>query len=330
MSSTVYTVAERAGVSVATVSRVLNNSPKVRESTKARVLEVMDQLNYRPSASARGRALNRTEIMALIFPDISGPFYTEVIRGVESEADKNNYNVLIYGTHGKTGSSRFLRILPTKVDGFILMARSVEDKYVFDLHRRQMAFVLLSRQIDGLEADCIMTNNVEGAYAAVEHLVQHGHRRVAFIGGPADSPDSKARFEGYRQALQVYDLPFLPRLVERGDFLQSGGYLAMNRLLDQTDTPSAVFAANDEMAFGAIDAIQDRRLKIPDDIAIIGFDDIQMASFARPPLTTVRQPMRDLGVVAVRQLLRRISTPDAQPETVHLPTQLTVRQTCCP
>ncbi|MBX7236848.1 MAG: LacI family transcriptional regulator [Caldilineales bacterium] len=329
MPSTVYTVAERAGVSVATVSRVLNNSPKVREKTKARVLKVMEELNYQPNASARGLALNRTEVIALIFPDISGPFYTEVIRGVESEADKNNYNVLIYGTHGKIERGRFLRLLPTKVDGLILMARSVEDKYVFDLHSRKIAFVLLSRQIDGLEADCIMTNNIEGAFAAVEHLLGHGHRRIGFISGPVDSPDSKARFEGYRQALQSHGLPFLPQVVERGDFLQAGGYQAMNRLLDQTDTPSAVFAANDEMALGAIDAVQARGLNIPGDIAIIGFDDIGMASFARPPLTTIRQPMRDLGKLAVRQLLRRIGTPDAQPETVRLPTQLIVRQSCC-
>jgi len=325
---TIYTVAERARVSIATVSRVLNNSANVSEETKARVLRAIEELGYQPSASARGLALNKTEIIALIFPDISGPFYSEVIRGVESEASQHDYNVLIYGTYGKTGRDKFLRLLPTKVDGLILMTRSVEDEYIFYLHRRRIPFVLLDREIGEIKVDCILSNNVEGAYKAVEHLLQHGHEQVAFISGPADSPDSNARFEGYRQALQDHGLPLLSQLVERGNFLQPGGFQAMSRLLDRPDPPSAVFVANDEMAIGAIEAVRGRGLSAPDDVAIIGFDDIQMAPYIHPPLTTVRQPIREFGVLAVQMLLRRINDPESAAETVVLPTQLIIRRSC--
>jgi len=328
MRPTIYTVAEKAGVSIATVSRVLNNSPKVKEETRAKVLRVVEELGYQPSASARGLALKRTEIIALIFPDISGPFYSEVIRGVESEASQHNYNLLIYGTYGKATKGRFLRLLPTRVDGLILMTRSVEDEYIFYLHRRQIPFVLLDREIGEIEVDCVLTNNAEGAYKAVEHLLQHGHQQVAFIAGPADSPDSNARFEGYRQALQDHGLPVLAHLVERGDFLQPGGYQAMNRLLDRPDPPSAVFVANDEMAIGAIEAVRGRGLRVPDDVAIVGFDDIQMAPYVQPPLTTVRQPIREFGALAVQMLLRRIENPEAEAKTIVLPTQLVIRRSC--
>jgi DNA-binding LacI/PurR family transcriptional regulator len=295
------------------------------------VLRAIEELNYQPNASARGLALNRTEVIALIFPDISGPFYSEVIRGVENETSQHNYNVLIYGTYSKINNARFLRLLPTKVDGLILMARSVADGYVLNLHWRRIPFVLLSRGIEDLEADCIMANNAGGAYQATEHLLRHGYQRVAFICGPADSPDSQARLQSYRQALQDHDVPVRPQWIEGGDFRQTSGYQAMIRLLDQADVPSAVFAANDEMAMGALEAVRDRGLRVPDDIAIVGFDDIQMASFTRPPLTTIRQPMRELGALAVQKLLRRINAPDASAETVRLPTQLIVRPSCgCP
>jgi LacI family transcriptional regulator len=151
---------------------------------------------------------------------------------------------------------------------------------------------------------------------------------VAFIGGPVESPDNHARFQGYCQALQDRGLSVQPELVDRGDFVQSGGYQAMQRLLDRPDRPTAIFAANDEMAIGAMDAAQSRGLSIAGDIACIGFDDIQIASFARPALTTVRQPMRELGVQAAQMLLRRISEPRTPPETVQLSTHLVVRNSC--
>jgi LacI family transcriptional regulator len=328
MHPTVYTVAEKAGVSIATVSRVINNSTKVHPKTRDRVLRVIEELDYHPNLSAQGLALNVTEIIALIFPDISGPFYSEVIRGVEKEASQHDYSLLIYGTHGKESNARFLRRMPGRVDGMILMTRSVDDHYIFELFKKSIPFVLLDREASNVKADCILSNNVEAAEQATLHLIQHGYRRIAFISGPDGSPDSNARFTGYRIALGKHDLPVTPSLLENGDFLQPGGYQAMNRLLDQAVPPDAVFAANDEMAIGAIEAIRSRGLGIPEDVAVVGFDDIQMASYIQPPLTTVRQPMREFGTLAVRQLLRRIQEPASEIETIVLPTQLILRQSC--
>jgi LacI family transcriptional regulator len=328
MHSTVYTVAEKAGVSIATVSRVINNSSKVHPRTRDKVMKVIEELDYHPNLSAQGLALNITEIIALIFPDISGPFYSEVIRGVEKEASQNDYNLLIYGTHGKESNPRFLRRLPGRVDGLILMTRSVDDQYIFELSRRRIPFVLLDREIDSVEADCILANNIEAADQATEHLIQHNCRRIAFISGPVGSPDSNARFNGYQQALEKHGLPISASLVESGDFRQPSGYKAMNRLLDQKNPPDAVFAANDEMAIGAIEAIRSRGLTTPEDVAVVGFDDIQLASYVQPSLTTVCQPMQQFGALAVRQLLRRIDDPSASPETIILSTQLIIRQSC--
>lgn len=327
-SPTVYNVAEKAGVSIATVSRVINNSPKVRPKTREKVLKVIEELDYHPNLSAQGLALNITEIIALIFPDISGPFYSEVLRGVEKEVHQHDYNLLIYGTHGKERNPRFLRRLPSRVDGMILMTRSVDDQYVFDLSRKCIPFVLLDREIDGVDADCILTNNVEAADQATEHLIQHNYRRIAFIGGPVGSPDSNARFNGYQQTLEKHGLPISASLVELGDFCQPSGYQAMNRLLDQKNPPDAVFTANDEMAIGAIEAVRSRGLTTPEDVAVIGFDDIQLATYVQPSLTTVRQPMRQFGTLAVQQLLRRIHDPSTSPETIVLPTQLIIRHSC--
>lgn len=328
MSTTVYTVAEKAGVSIATVSRVINHSPKVRPKTRDWVLKVIEELDYHPNLSAQGLATKMTGIIALIFPDISGPFYSEVIRGVEKEASQYEYDLLIYSTHGKESNPRFLRRLPGRVDGLILMTRSVDDQYIFELSNKKVPFILLDREIDRVEAVCILSNNVEAAHQATEHLIQHGHQHIAFISGPVDSPDSNARLTGYQQALQKHGLPVIPSLAVHGDFRQPGGYQAMNQLLEQPVQPSAVFAANDEMAIGAIEALRSRGLTVPEDIAVIGFDDIQMASYIQPALTTVRQPMRQFGSLAVRQLFQRIENPTANAETFILPTQLIIRNSC--
>jgi LacI family transcriptional regulator len=326
---TIYTVAEKAGVSIATVSRVLNDKPKVRERTRARVLRVMKELGYQPSAAARGRAVNGTEIVALVFPEVDGPVYSELMHAVVSEIRQYSYSLLVYGTLGKDDADAgFLHLLPTKADGLILANRAVSDRYVHHLHQEGIPFVLLEYAMEEITADSVAVDMGGGAFSAVEHLLQHGHSQVAFIGDPAHSSNKDARFEGYRQALEAHGIPLLPRLVQRGDYVQPSGYQAMGLLLDRLAPPLAVFVANDQMAIGAYEAIRGRGLTIPDDVAIIGFDDIQMACRMQPPLTTVRQPIRQLGSLAIQKLLRRIEDPEAAAETIVLPTELVIRQSC--
>jgi len=324
---TIYTVAEQAGVSIATVSRVLNNSPKLTEETKAKVLKAMKALEYQPSASARCLARNVTETIALVSPDISGPFFSELIRGIETEACRHHYHLLIYGVHSGRDDDQLLPFLSTKVDGMIL-GSYCDEAYIRNLHQQRVPFILLIREVEGIAADSIHPDSFDGAYQAVTHLIQHGYRQVAFISGPVNSKHSNARFDGYRQALHDHNWLWDPNQVVHGDYTEPSGRRVMEELLSLAKPPRAVFAANDQMAVGALDAVHNRGLRVPDDVAIVGFDDIPAAAYVHPSLTTVRRDIRESGELAVQLLMRRIEDPEAKVENIVLPTQLVVRRSC--
>jgi LacI family transcriptional regulator len=329
MRPTIYTVAQQAGVSTATVSRVLNNSPRVKGETRAKVLNAMEELGYQPSASARGLALSSTETIALIFPQVSGPFFSEVIQGAEAEAHQHHYHLLIYGVRDIQGNDQLLRFLSSKVDGMILATRWVNEAYVSSLQRRRMPFVLLGQEIDGIVADSIRPSNRNGACQVMTHLIQHhGYRRIAFVGSGQDQAHSRARYGGYCQALQATGLQEDASLIVQGEFDEASGYRAMTHLLDLAAPPQAVFFANDQMAIGALAAAREKQVRVPDDIAIAGFDDIEAAAYVQPPLTTVRQAIREQGELAVQLLLQRMEHPDARAETLVLPTELVIRRSC--
>jgi len=329
--ATVYTVAEHAGVSIATVSRTLAGSRKVSSATRQRVMQAIEDLNFEPNPSARRLAYMKTETIALVFPDISGPFYSTVIRGVEQEAGRHDHNVLIYGTHGKEGSGRYLRTLSSKVDGLIIMARSVDEDSLWSLERQGVPFVLLGHSNGQLQCSTISVDNDAGAYKAAAHLLGHGHQRIGVITGPENSPDNRGRLQGYQKALLDAGISLHPNMVIPGNFKYEEGQIAINRLLESNPRPTAVLAANDEMAIGAIDAARQRGLRVPDDLAVIGFDDIQMSALTHPSLTTVRQPMQLLGEEAVKLLFDRLNNSNGMPRHEVLDTKLVVRQSCgCP
>lgn len=326
--ATVYTVAKHAGVSIATVSRSLAGSRKVAPETRQRVMQAIEDLNFEPNPSARRLAHKKTETIALVFPDISGPFYSTVIRGVEQEAGRHDHNVLIYGTHGKESSGRFLRMLTSKVDGLIIMARSIDEDSLCSLQRHGVPFVLLGQPNGQFQCSTMAVDNEAGAYKAAVHLLAHGHQRIGIITGPDDSPDNKGRLQGYRKALLDAATSIQQNMIVPGNFKYEGGRIAIHNLLEATSPPTAVLAANDEMAIGAIDAALQRGLRVPEDLAVIGFDDIQMAALTRPSLTTVRQPMQLLGEAAVTLLFERLQNPDALSRHELLETKLVVRQSC--
>ena len=329
--ATVYTVAEHAGVSIATVSRTLAGSRKVSPATRQRVMQAIEDLNFEPNPSARRLAYMKTETIALVFPDISGPFYSTVIRGVEQEAGRHNHNVLIYGTHGKEGSGRYLRTLSSKVDGLIIMARSIDEDSLLSLERQGVPFVLLGHSNGQLQCSTISVDNDAGAYKAAVHLLGHGHQQIGIITGPENSPDSKGRLQGYKRALLDAGISLQQNMVVPGNFEYEGGQIAIHKLLEGNFPPTAILAANDEMAIGAIDAAQQRGLRVPEDLAVIGFDDIQMSALTHPPLTTVRQPMQLLGEEAVKLLFGRLNNSNGLPHHEVLDTRLAVRQSCgCP
>jgi LacI family transcriptional regulator len=295
-------------------------------------MQVIEDLNFQPDPAARRLAHKKTETIALVFPDISGPYYSSVIRGVEQEAGNFNYNVLIYGTHGKEGSGRFLRSLISKVDGMIIMARSIGDEHLVSMLRDGLPFALLSRPVEAISCDTVTVDNQGGAASAAAHLIGHGHRRIALIPGPEDSPASQERMLGYRKAMRDANLSLPDDLIYFGNFRSESGYAAMEQILTADPRPSAVLAANDEMALGAMDFAREQGLQIPGDLAIIGFDDIQVAALVRPALTTVRQPIEQLGKRAFQLLSDRLKDSDQIPcRNEILPTRLIVRQTCgCP
>jgi DNA-binding LacI/PurR family transcriptional regulator len=330
--ATVYTVAEHASVSIATVSRTLAGNPKVAPETRQRVLQAIEDLNFEPNPSARRLAYQKTDTIALVFPDISGPYYSAVIRGVEREAGNYDYNVLIYGTHGKEDGGHFFRSLISKVDGMIIMARSIGEERLVSLHRQGLPLALLSRPVESITCDTVAVDNQGGAANAAAHLISHGHRRIALISGPQDSPASQERMLGYRKAIRDAGLSLPTDLVSYGNFQSESGYAAMGQILSTVPRPSAVLAANDEMALGAMEFAREQGFQIPDDMAIIGFDDIQVAALLRPALTTVRQPMERLGERAFQLLNARLNGngTDAYQNEI-LPTRLIVRHTCgCP
>lgn len=326
--ATVYTVAKHAGVSIATVSRTLAGSPKVSPETRRRVLRSVEVLNFEPNPSARRLAQKRTDTIALVFPDIAGPYYSTVIRGVEQEAGRHDNNVLIYGTHGKESSGRFLRMLTSKVDSLIIMARSIDNDCLWSLHKQGVPFVLLSRPNGYIQCDTVAVDNQAGAYGAAAHLLGHSHQRIGIISGPADSPDSKERLQGYQKSVSEAGFPIPPELIISGNFQYEGGRIAMLQLLEVSPSITAVLAANDEMAMGAIDMAQQKGLLIPEELAVIGFDDIQIAALARPSITTVRQPMQLLGETAVAILFDRLQNPEAPFRHEVLETRLVVRRSC--
>lgn len=329
--ATVYTVAKHAGVSIATVSRTLAGSRKVSPATRQRVMRAVEDLNFEPNPSARRLAYKKTETIALVFPDISGPFYSTVIRGVEQESGRHNHNVLIYGTHGKEGSGRYLRTLSSKVDGLIIMARSVDEDSLWSLERQGVPFVLLGHSNGQMQCSTIAVDNEAGAYKAAAHLLGHGHRRIGIITGPENSPDNKGRLQGYQKALLDAGISLQQNMVVPGNFEYEGGQIAIYKLLERNSPPMAVLAANDEMAMGAMDAAKRRGLRVPEDLAVIGFDDIQMSALTHPTLTTVRQPMQLLGEAAVTLLFDQLQNSNGLPRHEVLDTKLVIRRSCgCP
>jgi DNA-binding LacI/PurR family transcriptional regulator len=254
-----------------------------------------------------------------------------VIRGVEQQAGRHNHNVLIYGTHGKEGSGRYLRTLTSKVDGLIIMARSVDEDSLWSLERQDVPFVLLGHSNGHLQCSTIAVDNEVGAYKAAAHLLGHGHQRIGIITGPENSPDNKGRLQGYKKALLDAGISLQQNMVVPGNFRYEEGQIAIQKLLEGNSPPTAVLAANDEMAMGAMDAALHRSLRVPEDLAVIGFDDIQMSALTRPSLTTVRQPMQLLGEAAVTLLFDRLQTSNGLPRHEVLDTKLVIRRSCgCP
>ncbi|MFC6022627.1 LacI family DNA-binding transcriptional regulator [Plantactinospora solaniradicis] len=328
---TIYEVARHAGVSIATVSRALRDSTLVTEATRARVRAAVEELNFTPNQLGRSLAEGRHAANGIVFPDLVGPYYAEVVLGYEEVASELGRSVLILATSGRRDATAAVLDLARRVDGMAIIANAVPDDVVTDIAATGLPVVLLARQpVRGI--DTIRTRNDRTAAELAAHLAAHGHRRITFLGDPDRSSDVAGRLAGLRTGLRAAGLPE-PAAV-RCALDVAAGEAAAIELLAGSDRPDAVVCANDEVALGARLAAEAAGLRVPEDLAVTGWDDVLAARFTG--LTTVRQPMRDLGAVSARWLHHRITerTTDGTPVPARrrvLPTRLVVRRSCgCP
>jgi LacI family transcriptional regulator len=322
-------------VSVATVSRVLNDYEDVSAATRERVLRVAKELEYTPSAAARTLVTKRSRVVGVVLstgvdhPDIQHPFFQEVLVGLKRRLGAGGYDLLLLATddagNGFGRQSYLQRCRHHRVDGVVLMGVERRDADAQKLARSAIPCVAVDLDLVGRRTGFVISDNVRGAGLALEHLHELGHERIATITGPNDTRAGMDRLVGYREALARLDLPYRDEYVREGDFYFESGYAGMQELLALPEPPTAVFAASDLMAAGAIRALEQAGLEVPGDIAVVGFDDIQLAAMMQPALTTIRQDKLGLGAAAAEALLRMIERDGAPPPGVTLPVELVVR-----
>ncbi|WP_304166672.1 ribose operon transcriptional repressor RbsR, partial [Lonsdalea britannica] len=327
--ATMKDVARVAGVSTSTVSHVINGDRFVSEAVREKVLQAVKQLNYAPSALARSLKINQTRTIGMLLTASSNPFYAEVVRGVERSCYERGYSLILCNTEGDPERmSRSLEtLLQKRVDGLLLMC-SESSALSPDIMARYPSLPTVMMDWAPFEGcgGVIKDNSLQGGEIATRYLIAQGYRRIACITGPLDKTTAHNRLEGYRKAMDDAGL-HRPSFYEvSGDFEFASGYRAMQQLLTLEQPPEAVFACNDAMAVGVYRALHQAGLSIPDDVAVMGYDDIELARYLSPPLTTIQQPKDELGELAIDTLLYRMTDPDSPPNVLTLTPELAVRE----
>lgn len=294
--ATIKDIARLAGVAPSVVSRALNNKYGVKESTRERIVSIARELGYYPNTAARSLVTRRTETIGVVMADISEPFYSQAIKGMEYVALQTGYTLLFSNSYENVEDGRLLQKMITaeRVDGLVIMGSNIREKsFISSLLEREIPFILVERSYSDPKVNCIWVDNVRGGYLATKYLIDRGHRRIAHIAGNLYFQVALDRVEGYKRALEDTGIGYSEELVVMGNFVTEDGYRATKEVLGLGCT--AIFAANDTMAYGALQAISEAGLRVPDDIAVIGFDDLEFSSLTNPPLTTVRQPRYEMG-----------------------------------
>ena len=325
---TIIDVAAEAGVSVGTASRVINNDVHVAPETRERVSGVMTRLGFVPNRQARILAGGKTNTIGILVPDLSTAYIGEIMRGIDAELALSQLDLMLFTTHRTaTKEANYVANMGKgMVDGLLVVLPRNPADYTGSLTRRNFPFVLIDHQGNSEPCPAVGATNRQGAYDATEYLIQLGHRRIGFITGSMDLGAATDRLDGYQSALRFHHIAEDSQLVYEGTFFQPDGYAGTCALLDLENPPTAIFASNDAMAMGAMDAVRSRGLHIPEDISIIGFDDVPQAALVRPALTTVHQPLEQMGRVATQMLLDRLKNPEQEIKRIELPTELIVRE----
>lgn len=330
MGATLRDVAKRAGVSVSTASRVMNGHPQVSEEARERVLLAAKELNYDVDAlggSRRAKEGGRT--LGIIVPDVSTPFYGAILQGVEEEAFARHFDLVLYTTQGRSQENVIERVVASKfLSGVVLVTPRHEEDKAFSRLQAGIPAVVVDHRSEGSGFPHVTVDNLRAAFEATSYLARRGYRRIGFITGDQSVESARDRLRGYRLALGELGIEYDEEIVLEGDFTQESGFRLIQEYGSRRAMPEAWFCSNDLMAVGAIEALRAAGLSVPEDVAVMGFDDLPVATLVTPRLTTVRQPIREMGGAAIRMLLRLMEGEELETHRVILETELVVRESC--
>ena len=328
MKVTIKDIAKKADVSVTTVSRVLNNKPDVGDDTRAKILKLIEDMNYNPNSVARGLVMQKTHTIGLIIPDISNPFFPQIARAIEDKAQEHGYSVIFFNTDNHLErEKKAVELFKSKqVDGLIVSLSLGNEEILKELKASNYPVVQIDRSVLNDSYPLVSIDNKNSSYQMVEYMLKKGYRKIAHISGDLNTTTARERLEGYQKAISDYEIEINEDYIIEGDYSQKSGFEAVKKLLKLKNSPTAVFAANDLSAAGVYKALFAADLKIPEDMAVAGHDDIGIASLLRPELTTMRQPKYSLGERAVSVLLKMINNSGTECEDQILKTNLIIRE----
>ncbi len=333
---TIKDIARMANVSHTTVSRALNNKSRIKNETKNKILAIASELNYQPNFIARSLVMKKTKTLGLVITNIANPFYTELAQGIEATVRGLGYNIIFCSTHSDLSTEKhYIDMLRSKgVDGIIFSSAHMDDPNILFLAEEAFPIVLVNRRtyhpIVREKVDYVGIDNILGGFLAVEHLIRLGHQRIGIIGGSSESSVGFERLEGGKRALSTYGLEAMGDYFLEGDFLKGSGYRGGKEFLKMAEPPTAIFATNDYMALGTYQAIVEEGQKVPENIALIGFNDIEFTAIKGVELTTIGQKKYEMGALAVKILVEKIEGGESKPSTkeIFLKPELIIRKTC--
>jgi len=330
MAPTMKDIAKKAKVSVITVSRAMNSRPDINRETKSRILKIARELNYTPDHLARSLVTRKTKTVAVLVPDNVDSFYAAVVQGIGDECRERGYGIFLWNTHDSADKELdcLRQAREKRTDGMLIYPVQADGRYIKELRRNPVPFVFLNRHADAVDVDFVINDNVHGAYLAVNHLLQKGHKDITYVCAKPNASSGRERIEGCRKAIREAGLPSQSLDLLVCEETIESCYKLVKELVAKEKRPSAIFVWDDRLAIGAMKAIAEANLRIPQDVALVGYDDIEISAYLHPPLTTVRQPTHQIGETAARILLDKLESEElSKPKKTILKPELVVRDT---
>ena len=331
MASTIKQIAQRASVSIATVSRALSDSPKVQEATRKRILKLAKELNYNPNIIARNFAKRKSNMLGLILPDISDEFFAEIIHSIDETAYEFGYFTLVVSSHKNRSMVESINTMMHSglVGGFILLTPFMSNDIASALSTNTVPYVLISGDSEIGDYDVITVDNYKASFKLVEYLVGKGYKKIGHIAGPVENNDAFLRKKGFADACKKFKLEVKDYWLAKGTFTMASGEQATLKMLKHNDMPRVIFASNDMMAIGCCNALRSKGIKVPDEVAVVGFDDIILAEYSNPSLTTIKVDTDRIGQLAAQRLIEKVQKDiNGKPRKVVVPTELVIRNSC--